>query len=163
MSDDDLPLVRLKRVKRTEKTSKLKKRKALSSVVASRPKVLSRRDEFLQCPLLDLQSKEEGYSEDCSGSYHIISWLQTLTHKQATVKMMRISLTCHTCPKVCVLQLNFWYWSVTGSQHPNGSPNLYLASLGSQAEKFGFSKPLHQTRRGLFECVATPHSFIHLT
>ena len=75
MSDDDLPLVRLKR---TQKTSKQKKKKALSSVVASRPEVLSRRDEFLQCALLDLQSKEEGYSEDCSGTYHIISWPQTL-------------------------------------------------------------------------------------
>jgi hypothetical protein len=68
MSDDDMPLVRLKRTKKSKK----KKRK-LSSIIASRPvATLSRRDEFLQCPLLDLQSKEghEGDSEVCSGAHY---------------------------------------------------------------------------------------------
>ncbi len=89
----------------------------VQQVVKQRKK--TRRDAFLSCPLLDTQAKEgkEENSVSCS--------------ENSSDDADKSDLSMVT----------------GGSQHSNAEATVYLNSLSSQAEQFGFEPPLNQTRR----------------
>jgi hypothetical protein len=86
-------------------------------VVKQRKK--SRRDAFLSCPLLDTQAKEGQVDESASCT------------ENSSDDADKSDLSMIT----------------GGSQHSNAEPAVYLNSLSSQAEHFGFAAPINQTRR----------------
>ena len=81
----------------------------------------SNRQAMLQCKFLDHQSKvgKEGESEDLSDN-----------SEDDGSKSNESNVT-------------------SGSDHSNASRQIYLNSLTSQAEDFGFDAPLNATRRGV--------------
>jgi hypothetical protein len=79
----------------------------------------SRREDFLTCPLLETQARvgEEGNSRSCTSNSH---------DDGSESDMSYVS---------------------PGNQHPDADRNVYLQSLGSQAEDYGFEAPIYATRR----------------
>jgi hypothetical protein len=112
-SDDDCPLVSLPESMSSNMSSDLSD--------DDRPLVRckTRRDEFLSCPFLETQAKEEieGKSASCS-----INSDDDAEHS------------------------NLSYVS-SGSQHSNAEINVYLASLSSQAVNEGWQPPMNCARR----------------
>jgi hypothetical protein len=86
-------------------------------VVEQRKKI--RRDAFLSCPLLETQAKEGKENESLSCSEN-----SSDDADQSDLSMV-----------------------TGGSQHSNAEMSIYMNSLSSQAEQFGFHAPLNQTRR----------------
>ena len=89
----------------------------VQQVVKQRKK--TRRDAFLSCPLLETQAKEGKEDESASCS------------ENSSDDADKSDLSMVT----------------GGSQHSNAEATVYLNSLSSQAEQFGFEPPLNQTRR----------------
>ena len=75
----------------------------------------NRRQQRLRCPLLELQAKEQGNSEDDDNSSD---------DRDATDDSIVVS----------------------GSDHSDGSFSIYAIGMSSQAEKHGFTVPLHKVR-----------------
>lgn len=108
LDSDDLPLVILT----------LSQEEPASPPPKKRQKKRKRQD-MLDCPFLDLQSKvgDEGESEDLSSNS---------SDDGSESNISNVSSGCH---------------------HSNASPSVYFNSLTSQAEEHGFEAPLNAVRR----------------
>lgn len=108
LDSDDLPLVILT----------LSQEEPASLPPEKRRKKRKRQD-MLDCPFLDLQSKvgDEGESEDLSDNSRDDGSESNLSNVSS------------------------------GCDHPNASPSIYFKSLSSQAEEHGFEAPLNAVRR----------------
>jgi len=86
------------------------------------PKAISKRQQMLQNPLLDLQAKEGDSGDSVDGTQN----------SEDDAHLPNLSY-------------------VTDGSYSDGDRALYVASLFSQGEALGFGTPLHQTRRGVFQ------------